>query len=631
MRYADGWSLINAPLRVGRSDIANFFCSMMKTKEDFADPFEQNMLHRCAHYGRVEMAEAFMSKHGLDSQKADDNGWLPLHYTIAEDHITAFRQFAALSNLATVLSRGWTLLHMAAQYDSVAIIDYLLNDLSFQAAIPARLDNGETALHVAVRNRRHRIVSMLLSRFHPNDAVATEQEKDRDVICRKYPLHLTLYGLDNMEEDAAIQTIEVLLDDPRTDPNVVDQDGKTLFELAVGHPRIQRLLWAHKHFTENDSIRAVWLCNQIRSRASLSLIKEITENIEHTPIPFISDTGATLLQEAISKQSWDVVEYFLQKHKVNPLLKLQDNLSSLVIAFTSDAPINILDLLVEVAPELLTEKDHLGWTPLHRAVFYQRTRAIEWLSTRSAGELDLWFVEDSVGRTPSDLASTKVREKFKLGQRNEYEPEPKSWDAVANWQSLTEDLLILLQKDYEDALYPLELDANIAYTRLSFYPDDQVRLIRIKSAKFPPDLTMYFLCYNEKLYRLNGTRPPIDAVNKEVSINLNKDNVLDYLRFFCYFVQGDEGSFLIAESTADPNVPDSIHSKEKQTLDQTLRTAYCCGRNQDDDGFLAVAPVFYSNAVFFSDFNLLENGGVAMLNDSWVETNLQIKPAIRFV
>ena len=68
------------------------------------------------------------------------------------------------------------------------------------------------------------------------------------------------------------------------------------------------------------------------------------------------------------------------------------------------------------------------------------------------------------------------------------------------------------------------------------------------------------LCYarldDGKLLRLAGRSPPIHELNAAAPIRLTEHNVLDYVRFFGFFVRGEHGPFYVVESADDPLLPD---------------------------------------------------------------------------
>lgn len=154
---------------------------------------------------------------------------------------------------------------------------------------------------------------------------------------------------------------------------------------------------------------------------------------------------------------------------------------------------------------------------------------------------------------------------------------------------------------------------QVHWRMLPFY--ESVALIRVKEPAWPnEDLFIYYLTDAGNLFRLNGTSPPIHEVNAKAPIKVTEENVLDYLRFFCFFVRGEEGPFYVAESIDDPNMPNDMDDATRQAVEDTVREAEYHGKN-DQGHFLCDAVVFYSNALFIANFAVQPSGMIEMLDD----------------
>ncbi|MEM6780453.1 MAG: hypothetical protein AAF569_01160 [Pseudomonadota bacterium] len=158
---------------------------------------------------------------------------------------------------------------------------------------------------------------------------------------------------------------------------------------------------------------------------------------------------------------------------------------------------------------------------------------------------------------------------------------------------------------------------------LPFY--EQVALIRVKDPAWTPkNLFIYYLTDQGNLYWLNGTSPPIHEVNAKAPIRITDDNVLDYLRFFCFFVRGEEGPFLISETMDDPYVPTDVDDKTKLVIENTVRPASYEGKNEQGY-FLCDAVVYYSNALFIANFAVQPGGMIEMLDDEPIAADLPVR------
>lgn len=164
---------------------------------------------------------------------------------------------------------------------------------------------------------------------------------------------------------------------------------------------------------------------------------------------------------------------------------------------------------------------------------------------------------------------------------------------------------------------------KVEYRMLPFY--DQVAMIRVKDPAWTPsNLYIYYLTDQGNLYWLNGTSPPIHEVNAKAPIKITEDNVLEYLRFFCFFVRGEEGPFLIAESVDDPYIPKNADEKTRSVIEGTVRPAAYEGQN-DKGFFMCDAVVYYSNAMFIANFAVQPGGMIEMLDDEPIAGDLSAK------
>ncbi|MCI5060370.1 MAG: hypothetical protein MRY79_04780 [Alphaproteobacteria bacterium] len=163
----------------------------------------------------------------------------------------------------------------------------------------------------------------------------------------------------------------------------------------------------------------------------------------------------------------------------------------------------------------------------------------------------------------------------------------------------------------------------VEWRPLPFY--DQVALIRVKDPAWTPqNLFIYYLTDQGNLYWLNGTSPPIHDVNAKAPVKITDDNVLEYLRFFCFFVRGDEGPFLIAESMEDTYIPKQLDDKTRTVIEGVLRPASFEGKDENGN-WLCDGVVYYSNAMFIANFSVQPSGMIEMLDDEPIAADLPVK------
>lgn len=191
------------------------------------------------------------------------------------------------------------------------------------------------------------------------------------------------------------------------------------------------------------------------------------------------------------------------------------------------------------------------------------------------------------------------------------------------WSQVVGDELsgFLIQISPVDGKHVLEPeDTAVHWRRLPFY--ENVALIHVSTPALRAINTR--LCYltdQGNLYRLNGTSPPIHEVNAKAPIALSERNVLDYLRFFCFFVRGEEGPFYLAEVVDDPLLPRHMGPVEMSVLEEAARPATLQGIDERGH-FLCSAVLSYSNAIFVADFAVQPTGMVEMLDDDPIAADL---------
>ena len=116
-------------------------------------------------------------------------------------------------------------------------------------------------------------------------------------------------------------------------------------------------------------------------------------------------------------------------------------------------------------------------------------------------------------------------------------------------------------------------------------------------------------------YRLDGSSAPIHDVNEAASIKVSRDTAVDYVRFFCFFVNGDEGPFFIVDSLDHPVfIKDKIAAKDRETREKALREPEVLEVTAEGT-FIVSAVVMYGNALFDAKLAVTETGLIEMIDD----------------
>ena len=125
---------------------------------------------------------------------------------------------------------------------------------------------------------------------------------------------------------------------------------------------------------------------------------------------------------------------------------------------------------------------------------------------------------------------------------------------------------------------------------------------------------VYFLSFEDQYYRLDGKSDEINQVNAKGSLKLRDEYVLDYLRFFTFFVHGGEGPFYILESPDDVLLPADLNDADRESICEHAKPAVLHGLNNAGQ-FFCEATIYYGKELFNVDILVDSSGMIEMLDD----------------
>ena len=112
---------------------------------------------------------------------------------------------------------------------------------------------------------------------------------------------------------------------------------------------------------------------------------------------------------------------------------------------------------------------------------------------------------------------------------------------------------------------------------------------------------------------LDGTSAPVHEANDDESLELTDESVLDYLRFFLFFVRGDSGAFVLLED-AD-NITLTGDDGAGAALQGSLAPLAIRDARDDADRWVVDGLVAYEDALFAATFAVAADGEVDMVDD----------------
>jgi Flp pilus assembly protein TadD len=157
-----------------------------------------------------------------------------------------------------------------------------------------------------------------------------------------------------------------------------------------------------------------------------------------------------------------------------------------------------------------------------------------------------------------------------------------------------------------------------SWSRLPFYAD--YRLMELRFARDHGVERAYLIHGPKRTWWLNGESGPIHEANEAESLALSQSMVCDYIRFFFYFLRGEEDGFVLIESAGEvgPRADaDGWGDDEDGALEAANGRARPLRlRGVDAEGrWLVDATVAYGGGLFGASLAVSASGEVEMLDD----------------
>lgn len=162
--------------------------------------------------------------------------------------------------------------------------------------------------------------------------------------------------------------------------------------------------------------------------------------------------------------------------------------------------------------------------------------------------------------------------------------------------------------------------ARVVWKTLAFYPG--ATLVRVTDLAWRPfGLTLYFVGVRGNYKRLDGSRRFIQFLNEKIPLKLTSANVIDYLKFYSFFVHSHGRPFLLAEKPEDMGHFEPALSADKLTSLATLLKPVALV-SETPEAFTLSATVRYADGLFACEFTVTPTGVVRMTKDEEIQAGL---------
>ena len=188
------------------------------------------------------------------------------------------------------------------------------------------------------------------------------------------------------------------------------------------------------------------------------------------------------------------------------------------------------------------------------------------------------------------------------------------------WRPLSAEETRQFLDDVQSRL-PIKLPDNATlttqYADLVFYRHFKLGWVRVSESNAPEsdadDLMLLFS--SAHFLNLDGSSTPIHEANSIETPNIAPQTVLDYVRFFCFFVYGDAGPFLLFESLPSACTGEGPVDPKCQELAAHIHPASLLAQT-DSDALHISAAVLYDDSVFDAEFAVRPDGSIEMVDDN---------------
>ena len=528
------------------------------------------------------------------------------------------------------LDQSWSALHFAARDGDAARVEFLV---SHRADLEARTADGWTALHVAARYGRDDVLGPLIARGADRDARTLDGSS---------PLHLAAI-------DGHLPAMTRLLD-AGASPGAGDESGLTPLHVAIEARRVaaaELLLergapvsaadqagWTPLHAAAQNQLAPI--VSRLLARGASVHVAAERPNL--TPLQAAAESGGEAVVALLLEAQADLrTETPTRGQPLVLAIKNAQFASALILLGAGADPQPLDPVTGHGIAHLLAEHRR------RRIAAGREPDASERALAQALLDRGVPIVEEIALAAPGDVpaeADMEVPEPVTVAaaapEVTEPRPEARTlrrsdgtglgidrflsgpWQPVAE----SERAAFLLRLNPIDGKYPVAAaTTEVWWASLPFY--DTVQLFRVRDPEWTPaTLFVYYLKHDGELFRLNGVSPPIHEVNAKAPIAVSAANVLAYLRFFCFFVRGEEGPFYVAEDPRDPLIP--VHDAIDGIFETTLRPATLEGT--DEHGrFLCSAVIYYSNAIFIASFAIDPSGMLEMVDDEPIAADLPVR------
>ena len=180
--------------------------------------------------------------------------------------------------------------------------------------------------------------------------------------------------------------------------------------------------------------------------------------------------------------------------------------------------------------------------------------------------------------------------------------------------------LDLINPKLERGPYPET--AQVLTFDLPFYPGCQLVEITDHGVQ-PPQSSIVIVKDKEEVRLLDWTNGPIYDLNEQIPVQITKDNVSEFVKFFFTYVAGRHGRFLICESVDDVAWKDEPAPAARKAIAQMIKPVTITGE-QPDGTYDLRANMMFKDSLFESAIHVTQVGQVSLSDEELLVENMPV-------
>ncbi|MEZ5815312.1 MAG: hypothetical protein R3E13_11440 [Alphaproteobacteria bacterium] len=187
---------------------------------------------------------------------------------------------------------------------------------------------------------------------------------------------------------------------------------------------------------------------------------------------------------------------------------------------------------------------------------------------------------------------------------------------------LDETALILdrLNPEFDGSVFD-PVETTVLAQNIRFYPG--FRILDIADYGTIPPLRRFVLYSADMFSILDFSNEPLYALNQKLPIDLNENNVADYIRFFFTYVRGRHGRFIITESVDDINWKEEPPPTARKAIGKMLTPVKLEKKDENGNYHLNACMVF-KDSLFKSRIKVEPNGFVSLSDEELLVEDMPV-------